>query len=343
MPTRTGLESRHPRRWGSSRSERSCSPPIPYMICSEPSPAAAAGRAGHERDELLGLVRAGADVERLERQARVADPGEAVVPVALAADRLGQRGRRGRDDRARRPVGQALEHPRADADQLPVRALVDVVLGLPGAPRLDGVVDPRRRRGRAPSARAARRSRRAPSASRSPPRSPSETSKDARIVESATSTGTPARTAIRFGPPKVRPPPSSCRKSGLTSPYSRPRRELHLELDRAGDRPRPSAAPRAGRRARARAPRWPSRERHRVAQPHDAVVGAERGLDHERAGDVAPLGAELARRPDRPVAGVRDRAAARRPPGCRSAAGRASRSSRPGSTRAAELQSASSP
>ena len=61
-----------------------------------------AGRAGHERDEVLGLVRAGADVQRLERQAGVADPGVAVVPVALAADRLGQRGGRRGDDRAGR-------------------------------------------------------------------------------------------------------------------------------------------------------------------------------------------------------------------------------------------------
>ena len=105
---------------------------------------ASAGRAGHERDEVLGLVRAGADVQRLERQAGVADPGVAVVPVALAADRLGQRGGRGGDDRAGRTVGEALEHARAETHELAVRALVDVVLGLPGAPRLDGVLDPRR-------------------------------------------------------------------------------------------------------------------------------------------------------------------------------------------------------
>src|SRR6266511_999678 len=37
LPTRTGRLSRHPERWGSSRSLRSCSPPIPNMICrSEP-------------------------------------------------------------------------------------------------------------------------------------------------------------------------------------------------------------------------------------------------------------------------------------------------------------------
>ena len=74
----------------------------------------AAGRARHERDELLRLVGAGADVERLEREARVADPREAVVPVALAADGLGQRGGRRRDDRAGRAVGQPLEHARAE-------------------------------------------------------------------------------------------------------------------------------------------------------------------------------------------------------------------------------------
>ena len=35
---------------------------------------AASGRTGHERNELAGLIGAGPDVERFERQARVADP-----------------------------------------------------------------------------------------------------------------------------------------------------------------------------------------------------------------------------------------------------------------------------
>ena len=103
---------------------------------------AAARRAGHEGDELLGLVRAGADVERLDREARVADPGEAVVPVALAADRLGERGGRRGDDGAGGAIAEALEHARAHPDEISVRALVDVVLGLPGAPALDRVGDP---------------------------------------------------------------------------------------------------------------------------------------------------------------------------------------------------------
>src|SRR5205085_4871736 len=69
---------------------------------------AAARRARHERDELLGLVGAGADVQRLEGEARVADPRVAVVPVALAADAVRQRGGRRGDDRAGRAEGEAL-------------------------------------------------------------------------------------------------------------------------------------------------------------------------------------------------------------------------------------------
>src|SRR5262249_48691679 len=49
-------------------------------------------------------------------------------------------------DRARRTVGQPLEDARAEPHQLAVRALVDVVVGLPGAPGLDRVGDPRRHR-----------------------------------------------------------------------------------------------------------------------------------------------------------------------------------------------------
>src|SRR5439155_25595455 len=91
---------------------------------------AAAGRAGHERDELLRLVRAAADVERLQSQAGIADPGVAVVPVALSPDRLGERGRGCGDDGPRRPVRQALQDTGAASHELAVRAVVDVVLGL---------------------------------------------------------------------------------------------------------------------------------------------------------------------------------------------------------------------
>ena len=182
--------------------------------------AAAAGRARHERDELLRLVGARADVQRLERQARVADPREAVVPVALAADGLGQRGRRGGDDRAGRPVRQALQHARAVAHQVAVRALVDVVLGLPGAPRLDDVVDARGdRAGRGRPRRVARRSA-APN-EREPERvARAHGERSVHGRRPASSSGAASATSSRLGPPNVFAPPSITRISGRTSPYS---------------------------------------------------------------------------------------------------------------------------
>ena len=119
LPTRTGRESRQPRRCGSSRSERSCSPPIPYMIWSEPSFTRPPAQLVMKETKFSASSGQVADVERLEREARVPDPREAVVPVALAALVLGQR-RRGRgDDRAGRAVGEALQHARAEAAPAP--------------------------------------------------------------------------------------------------------------------------------------------------------------------------------------------------------------------------------
>ncbi len=58
-------------------------------------------------DRLLVVV---ALEEGEQRERRVAQPAVAVVPVAHRADPLGQRGRRRRDDAARRLVGERLEH-----------------------------------------------------------------------------------------------------------------------------------------------------------------------------------------------------------------------------------------
>ena len=100
---------------GSSRSVRSCSPPTPNMICSVRSRRTASrGRGGHEGEELVGLVRAGRDPQRLHGEAGVADPGVAVVPVALAADRL--RAATWSAAATIAPVGwnvSALQHPAA--------------------------------------------------------------------------------------------------------------------------------------------------------------------------------------------------------------------------------------
>ena len=55
-------------------------------------------------------------MQRLQREGRVTDPGEAVVPVALATRRLGQRRRQGGDRRAGRHVGESLDRERRALD-----------------------------------------------------------------------------------------------------------------------------------------------------------------------------------------------------------------------------------
>ena len=101
------------RAWTRVRSRR---PSMPYMICSAPSLVGL--EVGDELHELLGLPVEVEEVQRLEREGRVADPGEAVVPVALAAGRLGQRGRRRGDGRAGRHVGEALDRQRRALDRV---------------------------------------------------------------------------------------------------------------------------------------------------------------------------------------------------------------------------------
>ena len=68
--------------------------------------------------------------------------------------------------------------------------------------------------------------------------------------------------------------------------------------------PRPSAAPRAATSFPRSWPRWPSANRHRVRQAHDAGVGREGRLEHQRAGQVAAGARERLGRADRPVTGV---------------------------------------
>jgi hypothetical protein len=252
---------------------------------------AAAGRAGHERDELLGLVGARADVERLDRQARVADPREAVVPVALAADRLRQRGRRGGDDRPGRAVRQALEHARAQADQLAVRAVVDVVLGLPRAPRLNGVVDALRdpvggRRGRG----LGRLGRGVPQREAGAlPGLEGEGRAHGRVGElerhgrrDGDATGAErARAAVHEPDQRA------------DQPVLGSRRELHPEVDAPAEAL--DAAQDLVRRVVAECvAALALGERHRVAHPRRARAGGDDRLDDERAGQVAPCGGECA-------------------------------------------------
>ena len=72
---------------------------------------------GDELHVLVGLPVEVEPVQRLQRERRVADPGEAVVPVALAARGLGQRGGERRDGRPGRHVGEALDRQRGALDR----------------------------------------------------------------------------------------------------------------------------------------------------------------------------------------------------------------------------------
>ncbi len=83
-------------------------------------PAVAVGlKVGHELHELVGLPVEAEEVQGLERERGVAHPGEAVIPVALAARRLGQRGRQRGDSRSRRHVREPLDGQRRALDRLP--------------------------------------------------------------------------------------------------------------------------------------------------------------------------------------------------------------------------------
>ena len=88
---------------------------------------------------------AGVD-QREQGEGRVAEPAEAIVPVAHAADLLGDRGRRRGDDPAGRPVGQRLEGQERADDGLVLAGPVAVAAARPGA------ASRRRRRGSTPSA-----------------------------------------------------------------------------------------------------------------------------------------------------------------------------------------------
>ena len=125
-----------PERWRSSRSVRSCSPPIPNMIWRSPPPRNCdAAASAMKSKNLSASCGARGDPERLQREARVAHPRVAVVPVARAAGRLGQRRRRRGADRAGREVRQRVEHPAAVVARGRATGRVVLVQARPGAPR----------------------------------------------------------------------------------------------------------------------------------------------------------------------------------------------------------------
>ena len=124
LPIRTGREPRQPSKWSRVSSVRSEDPSTRYMIFSGPD--AVAGVLGHP------VAQPGAEPGRpppgspgrqgVHGQRPVPDPGEAVVPVPLAAGLLGQPERSGGDRRAGRLVGQQLEGHRRPGHHLPPAA-----------------------------------------------------------------------------------------------------------------------------------------------------------------------------------------------------------------------------
>ena len=164
---------------------------------------------------------------------RVAHPGVAVVPVAAAADGLGQRRRRRRADRAGRLERQRLEHAAAVVDEVAPRSVVGLVQLRPRLPGRDGVVEPVARSRPGSSTRATPRvgaravveRERRGSARRTTSRGRGRSSRRRRSAA-----GTTARARRRRRPRARRPrPPTATDRSGRTRvgartrPRSRPR------------------------------------------------------------------------------------------------------------------------
>ena len=107
-------------------------------------PAVAVGlEVGDELHELVRLPVESQEVQRLEREGRVAHPRVAVVPVALAARRLRKRGRQRGHRRPGRHVGQALDRQRRALDRLAPAVVGERARpGEPTAPEADRLVDP---------------------------------------------------------------------------------------------------------------------------------------------------------------------------------------------------------
>ena len=108
---------------------------------ASPAPASV-HRASSQVHEGAGLLGEAEPHQRVHREGGVTDPGEAVVPVAGAADRLRQRGGRGGHQRPGGLVDQQLQRQRRPLHHLPVPAPVpgpaDPPLPVPRACRRAG-------------------------------------------------------------------------------------------------------------------------------------------------------------------------------------------------------------
>ena len=90
----------------------------------DPSPGLLLGPVSQPAPERLGLLGEPQPEQGVDREGGVPDPGVAVVPVALAADLLGQPGGGRGDQGAGGGVGHQLEGDRRAVDHLPPAAPV---------------------------------------------------------------------------------------------------------------------------------------------------------------------------------------------------------------------------
>ena len=139
FPTRTGRLSRQPRRCGRvALGQVVLTADTKHDLQRAVRASEGAAVAGRRRSRSASSGQAATHRAPMVRR-RVAYPGVAVVPVALAADVLGQRGRGGGDDRAARLEGQRLQHPAAVVHQVAPRPVVGLVQAGPRLPGDDRV------------------------------------------------------------------------------------------------------------------------------------------------------------------------------------------------------------
>ncbi len=106
------------------------------------APALGLGAVGHEVEEVVGLPVEAQCVQAPQHEAGVADPGVAVVPVALATRRLRERRRGGGHHRAGRRVREALQRQRAALEVGTPRVVGEVAMVEPVLPVVRGPDEP---------------------------------------------------------------------------------------------------------------------------------------------------------------------------------------------------------
>ena len=269
------------------------------------------GDVGHEVEEVVRLPVEPERVQAPERERGVADPGVAVVPVALAARRLRQRGGGGGDHRAGRRVGEALERERAALQIAAPRvvgelAAVEPVLPVVGGPDEPavGVLERARRRVVGPGQRAEHLLALLHQVPRGDARALDAEVEVAHQVQLEVVVALDGHVVVvAAGVVPVAAGPAVVERRLAHE------RELHLAVDAADGAEQDVVGVVVGRRAamrvRAVVAVVPRADQQRVADDDPAALGAPAGLEDHRAGQVAAGGRHVHARGAEPeLAGV---------------------------------------